>query len=242
MNLIFKACPSDSETTLTAGLVSHELLHRQKTCNTLTVCLGATLSTVISHIHVCRVHSDCVCACLCSASSLQDARAMCRQPTSPTHLPRYTPHPHRFAIYPIFIANPNSCRALSVTHTQIKLSHNLQWPTNKWAERRVHLWSSVRHPRGVCMYMCFRGSQNCRWIGNWVRRPPSYHVNWLCSEKLWNSLTYCKSILNKIHVHLKFKRDYTSIRYPANNQICVCVAEAALRLTTKKDMWAWEWV
>lgn len=30
MNLIFKACPSDSETALTTGLVSHELPHRQK--------------------------------------------------------------------------------------------------------------------------------------------------------------------------------------------------------------------
>lgn len=135
-NLIFKACLSDSETTLTTGLVSHKLLHRQKKHATHSQCvseLHCLTPTVVSHIHVCRVHSNCVCACLCSASSLQDARAMCRQPTSPTHLPRYTPPPHCFSIYPIFIANPNSCRALSVTYTQIELSHNLRWLTNTWA-------------------------------------------------------------------------------------------------------------
>lgn len=39
--------------------------------------------------------------------------------------------------------------------------------------------------------------------------------------KLWNSSAYCKFILNKMHVHPKFKRDYASIHYLASNQSCV---------------------
>lgn len=156
MNIIVKVCLSDFKAKWTTGSVQYRpvvaqidfsQMHAHAGTQTLTHTVHSQSVSRSTHsyshcltIHVCRVHStNCVYVCvfLCRASSLQDATAMSRQWSTPTHflfilllpiqlfISAFSFLPLRLHLSPYhYIANFTS----SVSHTHAHtLSHILQW-------------------------------------------------------------------------------------------------------------------
>lgn len=107
-----------SATPSTTILVCHKLTRREKgrkkTRKTLNVCRSNAVFLPLSHI---SMFAECT-QCVCSASSRQGARAMCRKPSSPTYSD--TPPASCFPIHPVSTSSLNGRLAPTVTFTEIE--------------------------------------------------------------------------------------------------------------------------